>query len=47
MRVPSPGVTTVSSGAANMGLKKINFGDLQWERSYDPGPRIASRSWRI
>src|ERR1700731_3277627 len=36
MRVPSPGVTTVSSGAANMGLKKINFGDLQWERSYGP-----------
>ena len=47
MRAPSPRVTTVSSGAANMGLKKINFGDLQWERSYDPGPRIASRSWRI
>src|ERR1700722_13538876 len=34
MRAPSPRVTTVSSGAANMGLKKINFGDLQWERSY-------------
>src|SRR5260370_7316395 len=34
MRAPSPKVTTVSSGAANMGLKKINFGDLQWERSY-------------
>jgi len=27
---------TVSSGAANMGLKRINFGDLQWERSYGP-----------
>ena len=36
MRAPSPRVTTVSSGAANMGLKKINFGDLQWERSYGP-----------
>jgi NAD(P)-dependent dehydrogenase (short-subunit alcohol dehydrogenase family) len=36
MRAPSPSVTTVSSGAANMGLKKINFGDLQWERSYGP-----------
>jgi NAD(P)-dependent dehydrogenase (short-subunit alcohol dehydrogenase family) len=39
MRAQSPRVTTVSSGAANMGLKKINFGDLQWERSY--GPWIA------
>ena len=39
MRASSPRVTTVSSGAANMGLKKINFGDLQWERSY--GPWIA------
>src|SRR5580698_7758198 len=36
MRAQSPRVTTVSSGAANMGLKKINFGDLQWERSYGP-----------
>ncbi|MCW3101250.1 MAG: short-chain dehydrogenase [Chthonomonadaceae bacterium] len=36
MRAPSPKVTTVSSGAANMGLKKINFSDLQWERSYGP-----------
>ena len=36
MRAPSPRVTTVSSSAANMGLKKINFGDLQWERSYGP-----------
>ena len=36
MRAPSPKVTTVSSGAANMGVKKINFGDLQWERSYGP-----------
>lgn len=36
LRSPSPRVTTVSSGAANMGLKKINFDDLQWERSYGP-----------
>src|SRR5580704_11530217 len=35
-RAPSPRVTTVSSGAANMGLKKINFDDLQWGRSYGP-----------
>ena len=32
-RSSSPRVTTVSSGAANMGTKKINFDDLQWERS--------------
>jgi NAD(P)-dependent dehydrogenase (short-subunit alcohol dehydrogenase family) len=36
IRAPSPRVTTVSSGAANMGRRKINFGDLQWERSYGP-----------
>jgi NAD(P)-dependent dehydrogenase (short-subunit alcohol dehydrogenase family) len=35
-RAPSARVTTVSSGAANMGLKKINFNDLQWEKSYAP-----------
>ena len=35
-RAPSPRVTTVSSGAANMGLKKINFEDIQWQRSYGP-----------
>lgn len=35
-RAASPRVTTVSSGAANMGLRKINFDDLQWERSYGP-----------
>jgi NAD(P)-dependent dehydrogenase (short-subunit alcohol dehydrogenase family) len=35
-QAPSPRVTTVSSGAANMGLKKINFDDLQWEKSYAP-----------
>lgn len=39
MRAPSPKVTTVSSGAANTGLKRIKLGDLQWERSY--GPRRA------
>jgi NAD(P)-dependent dehydrogenase (short-subunit alcohol dehydrogenase family) len=35
-RAPSPRVTTVSSGAANMGLKKINFDDLQWKKGYAP-----------
>jgi NAD(P)-dependent dehydrogenase (short-subunit alcohol dehydrogenase family) len=35
-RAESPRVTTVSSGAANMGMKKINFGDLQWETTYAP-----------
>jgi NAD(P)-dependent dehydrogenase (short-subunit alcohol dehydrogenase family) len=35
-RSESPRVTTVSSGAANMGLRKINFDDLQWERTYAP-----------
>ena len=35
-RAASPRVTTVSSGAANMGLKRINFDDLQWEKSYGP-----------
>ena len=35
-RAGSPRVTTVSSGAANMGLRRINFDDLQWERSYGP-----------
>jgi NAD(P)-dependent dehydrogenase (short-subunit alcohol dehydrogenase family) len=35
-RATYPRVTTVSSGAANMGLKKINFEDLQWEKSYGP-----------
>jgi NAD(P)-dependent dehydrogenase (short-subunit alcohol dehydrogenase family) len=36
LRSPSPRVTIVSSGAANMGLKRINFEDLQSERSYGP-----------
>ncbi len=35
-RSASPRVTTVSSGAANMGLKRINFDDLQWEKAYGP-----------
>src|SRR5206468_5798945 len=35
-RAVLPRVTTVSSGAGNMGTKKINFDDLQWERSYGP-----------
>jgi NAD(P)-dependent dehydrogenase (short-subunit alcohol dehydrogenase family) len=35
-RSDSPRVTTVASGAANMGMKKINFDDLQWENSYGP-----------
>ena len=33
-RSPVARVTTVSSGAANMGLKRINFEDLQWAKSY-------------
>ena len=36
LRAPSPRVTTISSIAAKMGLKRINFDDLQWERSYNP-----------
>jgi len=35
-RSASPRVTTVSSSAANMGLRKINFDDLQWQKSYGP-----------
>ena len=35
-RAGAPRVTTVSSGAANMGLRRINFDDLQWQRSYGP-----------
>ena len=35
-RAASPRVTTVSSGAANFGTKKINFDDLEWEKSYGP-----------
>ncbi len=36
LRSSAPRITTVSSGAANMGLRRINFDDLQWERSYGP-----------
>jgi NAD(P)-dependent dehydrogenase (short-subunit alcohol dehydrogenase family) len=35
-RAESPRVTTVSSGAANMGMKRINFDDLQGETTYAP-----------
>ena len=35
-RAAAPRVTTVSSGAANMGMRKINFEDLQSEKSYGP-----------
>ncbi len=34
LRSPHPRVTTVSSGAANMGLKRIKFEDLEWDRGY-------------
>ena len=33
---PAPRVTTVSSGAANMGLRRIRFEDMQWESGYAP-----------
>jgi NAD(P)-dependent dehydrogenase (short-subunit alcohol dehydrogenase family) len=33
-RAAAPRVTTVSSGAANMGTRKIRFGDLQWVQDY-------------
>jgi NAD(P)-dependent dehydrogenase (short-subunit alcohol dehydrogenase family) len=35
-RSAAPRVTTVSSGAAAMGLRRINLEDLQWQRSYGP-----------
>ena len=35
-RSSTPRVTTVSSGAANMGLRRINFEDPQWQRGYKP-----------
>lgn len=35
-RSQSPRVTTVSSGAANMGLKRIKFEDMQWAKDYGP-----------
>lgn len=36
LRARAPRVTTVSSIAANMRMKRINFDDLQGEHSYDP-----------
>jgi NAD(P)-dependent dehydrogenase (short-subunit alcohol dehydrogenase family) len=36
LRSNAPRVTTVSSGAANMGLKRIRFEDLQWKAGYKP-----------
>lgn len=35
-RSANPRVTIVASSAANMGPRKINFDDLQWEKSYGP-----------
>ena len=35
-RAASPRVTTVASVAAKLGMRRINFDDLQWERSYGP-----------
>lgn len=35
LRAPSPRVTTISSIAAKLGLKRIQFEDLQWEQRYD------------
>jgi len=36
LRAPAPRVTTIASGAANMGLRRIRFEDLQWEHGYKP-----------
>jgi NAD(P)-dependent dehydrogenase (short-subunit alcohol dehydrogenase family) len=36
LRSKAPRVTTVSSGAANMGNKRIQFDDLRWDRAYGP-----------
>lgn len=36
LRAASPRVTIVASGAAKWGMRRINFDDLQWERSYRP-----------
>jgi NAD(P)-dependent dehydrogenase (short-subunit alcohol dehydrogenase family) len=36
MRSDAPRVTTVSSGAAKMGLKRIRFEDMQWVSGYKP-----------
>src|SRR4030095_16524579 len=35
-RAASPRVTTLTSIAAKLGMRRINFDDLQWERSYGP-----------
>lgn len=35
-RSNAPRVTTVCSGAANLGLRRIQFEDLQWEKAYGP-----------
>jgi NAD(P)-dependent dehydrogenase (short-subunit alcohol dehydrogenase family) len=35
-RAASPRVTTVASAAAKLGMRRINFDDLQGERSYGP-----------
>jgi NAD(P)-dependent dehydrogenase (short-subunit alcohol dehydrogenase family) len=42
-RAESPRVTTVSSGAANMGMKRINFDDLQWEQHTRHGRHCQSK----
>lgn len=39
LAAPAPRVTTMSSGAANVG--RIRFDDLQWERNYRPTPAYA------
>lgn len=36
LRAPEPRITFVSSGAASMGLRRIQFEDLQWEKNYSP-----------
>ena len=36
LRAPRPRVTTVSSGAANLGKRRIDFEDLQSQRQYGP-----------
>jgi NAD(P)-dependent dehydrogenase (short-subunit alcohol dehydrogenase family) len=36
LKSDAPRVTTVSSGAADMGLKRIRFEDMQWKQGYKP-----------
>jgi len=36
MKSSAPRVTNVSSGAADMGLKRIRFEDMQWKKGYKP-----------